>query len=59
MCPSVYFYPSTSSSETPKLSQRITDAVKSYIYTPEEGKHVGFAGFLVVSLIVVLSFKFD
>nr|XP_040018437.1 receptor for retinol uptake stra6 [Gasterosteus aculeatus aculeatus] len=27
---------STSSSETPKLSQRITDAVKSYIYTPEE-----------------------
>ncbi|XP_037308149.2 receptor for retinol uptake stra6 [Pungitius pungitius] len=27
---------STSSSETPKLPQRIKDAVKSYIYTPEE-----------------------
>ncbi|TKS73492.1 Stimulated by retinoic acid gene 6 protein -like protein [Collichthys lucidus] len=27
---------STSSTETPKLPQRITDAVKSYIYTPEE-----------------------
>ncbi|XP_034391538.1 receptor for retinol uptake stra6 [Cyclopterus lumpus] len=26
----------TSSSETPKLPQRIIDAVKSYIYTPEE-----------------------
>ncbi|KAG8012676.1 Stimulated by retinoic acid gene 6 protein-like protein, partial [Nibea albiflora] len=27
---------STSSTETPKLPQRIIDAVKSYIYTPEE-----------------------
>ncbi|CAJ1056637.1 receptor for retinol uptake stra6 [Xyrichtys novacula] len=27
---------STSSTETPKLPQRIMDAVKSYIYTPEE-----------------------
>ncbi|XP_010794569.1 receptor for retinol uptake stra6 [Notothenia coriiceps] len=27
---------STSSTETPKLHQRIIDAVKSYIYTPEE-----------------------
>lgn len=28
---------STSSSEKPKLSERISDAVKSYIYTPEDG----------------------
>lgn len=34
------FHLSTSSTETPKLPQRIIDAVKSYIYTPEEGKHV-------------------
>lgn len=31
------FYLST---ETPKLPQRIIDAMKSYIYTPEEGKRV-------------------
>lgn len=31
---------STTSTEKPKLPQRMADAVKSYIYTPEEGKHV-------------------
>uniref|UniRef100_A0A3B4G302 Receptor for retinol uptake STRA6 n=1 Tax=Pundamilia nyererei TaxID=303518 RepID=A0A3B4G302_9CICH len=31
---------STSSTDKPKLPQRIADAVKSYIYTPEDGKYI-------------------
>lgn len=46
---------STSSTETPKLPQRIIDAVKSYIYTPEEAFRfplkLAISG--VVSFIVV------
>ncbi|XP_068595655.1 receptor for retinol uptake stra6 [Brachionichthys hirsutus] len=43
---------STSSSETPKLPQRIADAVKSYIYTPEEA----FRFPLKLAISAVISF---
>uniref|UniRef100_A0A3Q4HG28 Receptor for retinol uptake STRA6 n=1 Tax=Neolamprologus brichardi TaxID=32507 RepID=A0A3Q4HG28_NEOBR len=38
----------------PKLPQRITDAVKSYIYTPEDGKYIclGPMGLLLISAVV-------
>lgn len=54
LCFSVHVFTShlsTSSAETPKLPQRMMDAVKSYIYTPEEGKSVT----LVLCLDVTLS----
>lgn len=40
VCDSFLFMSSTSSTNKPKLPQRIFDAVKSYIYTPEDGKYV-------------------
>lgn len=36
------FHLSPSSTESPKLHQRILDAVKLYIYTPEDGKYLIF-----------------
>lgn len=48
MCASVYL---SHSSETPKLPQRIIDALKSYIYTPEEGK--GWSCVVWLCLLVI------
>uniref|UniRef100_A0A3Q0R2W4 Receptor for retinol uptake STRA6 n=1 Tax=Amphilophus citrinellus TaxID=61819 RepID=A0A3Q0R2W4_AMPCI len=42
------------STDKPKVPQRITDAVKSYIYTPEDGKYIylGIVGLLLISAVV-------
>lgn len=44
---------SASSTEKPSVGQRIVDAVKSYIYTPEDGKSVSSVS-LLVPLISIL-----